>query len=81
MSLGTRINVTNLKTQKKTSLVHGSKYHLLKPTFFQVIKKYPEAEVLDPQTYYQARLMNPTEKLEINQTIKVVVDGQEAWMV
>ena len=45
------------------------------------IKKYPEYEVLDPNTYYQTRLMNPEKDLEINQNIKVIIDGGEAWMV
>ncbi|HIH54704.1 hypothetical protein J4399_02830 [Candidatus Woesearchaeota archaeon] len=81
ISVGDRIKVENLKTKHKTSLMHNESYDILKPVIFQVIKRYPEYEVLDPTTYYQARLMNPTLKLEINQKIKVIIDGGEAWMV
>ena len=81
VSLGARIAVKNLKTEKKTSLPHDNEYQVLKSVAVQVIKKYPEVEVLDPQTYYQARLMNPPKTLEINQKIKAVIDGSEAWMV
>ena len=51
------------------------------PVEVMLIKKYPEYEVLDPNTYYQARLMNPSETLQINQKIHVVIDGGEAWIV
>ena len=63
------------------SLQHDNSYEILKPSLFQIIKKYPEYEVLDPHTYYQARLMNPKETLEINHKIKAIIDGGEAWMV
>ena len=79
-SIGEKIHVTDLKTSHKTSLAHKD-YDILTPVVFQVIKRYPEYEVIDPETYYQARLMNPKKNLEINQKIKVVVDGGEAWMV
>lgn len=81
ISLGDKIHVIDLKTNHKTSLPNKESYDILHPVTFQVIKRYPEYEVLDPNTYYQARLMNPSKKLEINQKIKVVVDGGEAWMV
>jgi NMD protein affecting ribosome stability and mRNA decay len=81
ISLGAKIHVTDLKTNHKTSLPNKESYDVLHPVLFQVIKRYPEYEVLDPNTYYQARLMNPSKKLEINQKVKVVIDGSEAWMV
>lgn len=81
ISLGDKIHVTDLKTNHKTSLPNKESYDVLHPVTFQVIKRYPEYEVLDPNTYYQARLMNPSSKLEINQKIKVIVDGSEAWMI
>lgn len=81
VSLGSTIHVIDLKTNNKTSLPNKDSYDVLHPAIFQVIKRYPEYEVLDPNTYYQARLMNPSKKLEINQKIKVVIDGSEAWMV
>jgi NMD protein affecting ribosome stability and mRNA decay len=80
ISIGSKIHVLNLKTKAKTSLPCKD-YDVLKPAIFQVIKKYPEYEVLDPNTYYQARLMNPSDDLEINQKIRCVIDGAEAWMV
>jgi nonsense-mediated mRNA decay protein 3 len=80
ISLGTKIHAINLKTKAKTTLPHKD-YDILKPSSFQVIKKYPEYEILDPETYYQARLMNPAESLEINQKIRCIIDGGEAWMV
>lgn len=80
VSIGETIHVVDLKTKHKTSIPHGT-YDVLKPVTFQVIKRYPEYEVLDPNTYYQARLMNPSDTLEINQKIKVIVDGSEAWMI
>ncbi len=81
ISLGDKIHVEDLKTRHKTSLAYKDSYDILHPVIFQVIKRYPEYEVLDPNTYYQARLMNPDNTLEINQKIKVVMDGSEAWMV
>lgn len=81
LSLGDKIHVKDLRTDHKTSLAHKESYDVLKPVMFQLIKRYPEHEVLDPTTYYQARLMNPSEGLEINQKIKVILDGGEAWMV
>lgn len=80
-SIGSKIHVVDLKTNTKTSLPNNNAYDILHPVIFQVIKRYPEYEVLDPNTYYQARLMNPSKKLEINQKIKVVIDGSEAWMI
>ena len=81
ISIGEKVHVENLKTRSKTSLHLNNAYDILKSVIFQVIKKYPEYEVLDPNTYYQARLMNPNETLEINQKINVIIDGGEAWMV
>lgn len=81
ISLSDTIHVTDLKTGHKTSLPNKESYDVLHPATFQVIKRYPEYEVLDPNTYYQARLMNPSKKLEINQKIKVIIDGSEAWMI
>lgn len=81
ISIGDKIRVEDLRTKHKTSLPNKESYDVLHPATFQVIKRYPEYEVLDPNTYYQARLMNPSKKLEINQKIKVVIDGSEAWMV
>lgn len=81
VSLGEKIHVEDLKTKHKTSIAYKDSYDVLKPAIFQVIKRYPEYEVLDPNTYYQARLMNPIKKIEVNQKIKVVIDGSEAWMV
>ncbi|GIU69614.1 MAG: hypothetical protein KatS3mg002_0850 [Candidatus Woesearchaeota archaeon] len=81
VSLGEKIRVVDLANNHKTSLSNKDSYIVLHPSIFQVIKKYPEYEVLDPNTYYQAKLMNPSKKLEINQKIKVVIDGSEAWMI
>lgn len=81
MSIGDKIHVEDLKTKHKTSVANKDSYDILKPALFQVIKKYPEYEVLDPNTYYQAKLMNPSKALEINQKIKVIIDGGEAWMI
>jgi NMD protein affecting ribosome stability and mRNA decay len=81
ISVSDNIHVEDLRTKHKTSLAHKESYDVLKPVLFQVIKRYPEFEVLDPATYYQARLMNPSSTLEINQKIKVIIDGGEAWMV
>jgi nonsense-mediated mRNA decay protein 3 len=81
ISMDTKIHAINLKTNSKTSLPHKNSYDILKPVEVMLIKRYPESEILDPNTYYQARLMNPSEKLEINQKLHVVIDGGEAWMV
>ncbi|MGV8150542.1 MAG: NMD3-related protein [Candidatus Woesearchaeota archaeon] len=81
ISMGEKIHVEDLRTKHKTSIPHKESYDILKPATFQVIKKYPEHEILDPNTYYQARLMNPSKKLEINQKIKAIIDGSEAWMI
>ena len=81
VSMDEKIHVTNLETHTKTLLPHKESYDVLKPVEVMLIKKYPEYEVLDPNTYYQARLMNPSEKLEINQKIQVIIDGGEAWIV
>ena len=81
ISMDQRIHVANLKTKGKTLLPHKESYDILKPIEVVVIKKYPEFEVLDPNTYYQIRLMNPTENLEINQKVWAVIDGAEAWIV
>jgi len=81
VSLGDKIHVENLKTRAKTSIPHKESYDILKPVMFQIIKKYPEFEVLDPNTYYQARLMNPKGTLEINHKVRCVIDGSEAWMM
>jgi NMD protein affecting ribosome stability and mRNA decay len=80
-SLSDKIHVTNMLTGKKTSMPYSGEYDILKPSTLLLIKKYPEYEVLDPQTYYQARLMNPSKYLEINQKLLVIIDGSEAWMV
>jgi nonsense-mediated mRNA decay protein 3 len=80
-SISDKIHVTNIKNKSKSLLPHKNTYDILKPVQFQIIKKYPEYEVLDPNTYYQVRLMNPSENLEINQKIMVVVDAGEAWML
>jgi NMD protein affecting ribosome stability and mRNA decay len=81
VSMDEKVHVLNLKTNSKTLLAHKETYEVLRPVDAIVTKKYPEFEVLDPNTYYQARLMNPTDKLEINQKIKVIIDGGEAWLV
>lgn len=81
MSMDEKIHVTNIETGAKTLLPHKESYDILKPVEVMLIKKYPEYEVLDPNTYYQARLMNPQDNLQINQKIHVVVDGGEAWMI
>ena len=81
ISLDEKIHATNMKTQTKTLLAHKDSYDVLKPIDVIIIKKFPEAEVLDPITYYQAHLNNPRENAEVNQTIKVVLDGYEAWEV
>lgn len=81
ISIGDKIHVEDLRTKHKTSIQNKDSYDVLKPTTFIVIKRHPEYEVLDPNTYYQARLMNPSKNLEINQKIKVIVDGSEAWMI
>jgi NMD protein affecting ribosome stability and mRNA decay len=81
VSMDEKIHVLNLETNTKTLLPHKDSYDVLKPVEMMLIKKYPEYEVLDPNTYYQARLMNPSDKLQINQKIQVVVDGGEAWMI
>jgi len=80
-SLSEKIHVTNVMTGKKTSMPYSCSYDILSPSTLLLIKKYPEYEVLDPQTYYQARLMNPSKNLEINQKLRVILDGSEAWMV
>ena len=81
VSMDEKIHVINVETNAKTSLSHKDTYDILKPIEVMLIKRYPEFEILDPKTYYQARLMNPSEKLQINQKIHVVIDGGEAWMV
>jgi len=81
ISMDEKIHATNLETHTKTLLPHKESYDVLKPVEVMLIKRYPEFEVLDPNTYYQARLMNPTDKLEINQTLRVIIDGGEAWIV
>ena len=81
ISMDEKIHATNLETHNKTLLPHKEDYDILKPVEVMLIKKYPEYEVLDPNTYYQARLMNPSETLEINQTLHVIIDGGEAWIV
>ncbi|MGV8172221.1 MAG: NMD3-related protein [Candidatus Woesearchaeota archaeon] len=81
VSMDEKIHVSNIETDTKTLLVHKESYDILKPVEVMLIKKYPEYEVLDPNTYYQARLMNPNDTLQINQKIRVVVDGGEAWMI
>ncbi|HYD03406.1 MAG TPA: NMD3-related protein [Alphaproteobacteria bacterium] len=81
VSMDEKIHVLNMKTNSKTLLSHKDTYEVLRPVDAIVTKKYPEFEVLDPNTYYQARLMNPSDKLEINQKIKVIIDGGEAWAV
>jgi len=81
VSMDEKIHVLNLKTNAKTSLPHKDSYDVLAPVEVMLIKKYPEFEILDPKTYYQARLMNPSETLQINQKIHVIIDGGEAWMI
>jgi NMD protein affecting ribosome stability and mRNA decay len=81
ISMDEKIHATNLETNNKTLLPHKEDYDILKPVEVILIKKYPEFEILDPNTYYQARLMNPSETLEINQTLRVIIDGGEAWIV
>lgn len=81
ISMDAKIHVLNLETHTKTLLPHKESYDVLKPIEVMLIKKYPEFEILDPTTYYQARLMNPSDKLEINQTIRVIIDGGEAWVI
>ena len=81
VSMDEKIHVQSLKTNTKTLLSHKNTYEILRPVEVVVIKKYPEFEILDPTTYYQVRLMNPTDKLEISQKINVIIDGGEAWMV
>ncbi|MGV8086926.1 MAG: NMD3-related protein [Candidatus Woesearchaeota archaeon] len=81
VSMDEKIHVVNLITNTKTLFPHKESYDILKPVELVVIKKYPEFEVLDPNTYYPARLMNPSEKLEINDKIKAIIDGSEAWMI
>jgi NMD protein affecting ribosome stability and mRNA decay len=81
VSMDAKIHVMNLENKSKTLLPHKDSYDVLKPVEVMLIKKYPEFEILDPTTYYQARLMNPTDKLEINQKIRVIIDGGEAWNV
>jgi len=80
ISMDEKVHVINLETNTKTLLPHKDTYDILKPVEMMLIKKYPEYEVLDPNTYYQARLMNPRDSLQINQKIQVVVDGGEAWL-
>jgi NMD protein affecting ribosome stability and mRNA decay len=81
VSMDNKIHVMNLETKTKTLLPHKDSYDILKPVEVMLIKKYPEYEILDPTTYYQARLMNPNPELEINQKLNVIVDGGEAWIV
>jgi len=81
VSMDSKIHVLNLETNTKTLLPHKESYDVLQPISVMLIKKYPEFEVLDPTTYYQARLMNPSDKLEINQTLHVIIDGGEAWII
>jgi len=81
VSMDEKIHVVDLKNNSKTLLSHKGTYDVLTPVEVMLIKKYPEYEVLDPNTYYQARLMNPSETLQINQKIHVVIDGGEAWIV
>jgi len=81
ISMDEKIHVINMKNNTKTLIPHKDSYDVLKPLEVMLIKKYPEFEILDPTTYYQARLMNPSENLEINQKIQVIIDGGEAWIV
>jgi len=81
VSMDEKIHVLNLENNSKTLIAHKDSYDVLKPVEVMLIKKYPEFEILDPNTYYQARLMNPSENLQINQKIHVIIDGGEAWMV
>lgn len=81
ISMDEKIHVLNLNTNTKTLFPHKDSYDVLKPVELIIIKKYPEYEVLNPNTYYQARLMNPTENLEVNETITAIIDGSEAWMI
>jgi len=81
ISMDEKVHVVNLETNTKTLLPHKESYDILKPVELIVIKKYPEFEVLDPNTYYQAKLMNPTDDLEVNETIKAVIDGSQAWLI
>jgi len=81
VSFDKKVHVTNLKNNHKTSLPHSDSYDILKPVEVMIMKKYPEFEILDPNTYYQARLLNPNEKLQVNQKIKVIIDGGEAWLI
>ncbi len=81
VSMDKKIHVINLENHSKTLLPHKESYDVLKPVEVMLIKKYPEYEILDPTTYYQARLMNPNDKLEINQKLKVIIDGGEAWVI
>ncbi|MGV8141673.1 MAG: NMD3-related protein [Candidatus Woesearchaeota archaeon] len=81
ISMDEKIHVVNIENESKTLIPHKDSYDVLKPVEVMVIKRYPEFEILDPNTYYQARLMNPSDKLQINQKIHVIIDGGEAWMV
>jgi NMD protein affecting ribosome stability and mRNA decay len=81
VSMDEKIHVINMETKNKTLLPHKDSYDVLKQVEVMLIKRYPEFEVLDPNTYYQARLMNPSNALQINQKIHVVIDGGEAWII
>ena len=81
VSMDEKIHVVDMGNNSKTLIAHKESYDVLKPVEVMLIKKYPEYEILDPTTYYQARLMNPSDKLEINQKLHVIIDGGEAWMV
>jgi NMD protein affecting ribosome stability and mRNA decay len=81
ISMDEKIHVINLETNTKTLFPHKDSYDVLKSVKLIVIKKYPEFEVLDPNTYYQAKLMNPNSEIDVNDTITAIIDGSQAWMV
>ncbi|MBD3313484.1 hypothetical protein GF345_03510 [Candidatus Woesearchaeota archaeon] len=79
-STGKHVTGVNIKTGKRTSFASKDDVKVLEKRKAEVVKDYPEIEIMDPDTYQPVKVEN-TKKIKAGEWVDVIVDEGKYYIV